>query len=171
MKNKYLSSLLSSGKFEIYFFLIIFFFMGWLFFKVLMPIINKLLHVPDIIDDEERVKEEKSQVEKDIVFYEKTEDKTYPDAQYSNWANGIYNSVGYAWDDDEEVKKIFRKLKNNLDFLYLTKAFGRRESGIPLTYRSMSLYIQYYYVDEKWDEDVINTFNFILKKNNIKYRI
>lgn len=151
-------------------YLSIIFVFGWIFFKFFVPILKRYFDTANVNLESEREEEEVEQVEDDIEVLENKYKPSYNATTYTSFANGIYNSVGYFYDDQTIVYSYLRRLKNDLDFLLLVKAFGKRKTGVYgfQEYRNMQEYLQYYYADH---EGVIKQFNVILSTKGIKQRI
>lgn len=153
-----------------YLYLGIAFVVGYILFKFIFPMLSRKFGVKEEEDEDLLDKQNIKDIDSDIKLFDKTENLTYPKSEYYNFATGIFNSVGYFYDDSYLVNSYLRKLNNNLDFLYLKKAFGKKNSGaIGFTkWRTLEEYLQHYYND---DINIIKKFNDILKSKDIKYRI
>ena len=61
---------------------------------------------------------------------------TYTNTQYSIFANGLYSAMANTWfdygTDEDAIKNIMQKMKNDADVLKLIQAFGTRD-GYDLT--------------------------------------
>ena len=144
---------------------------GWIFFKFFVPILKRYFQNENLIAEDKDEQEEREEVVTDIeVFEDKGQKPTYNTSQYRTYANSIYNSVGFIYDDPTIVYTNLRRLKHDLDFLLLVKAFGKRQTGIygMREYRTLQEYLQYYYADH---DKVIFYFNRILASKGIKQRI
>lgn len=154
----------------LYTYLAIAFIVGYVLFKFIFPMFKRFFSVKEIDDsdklDDQRVKDENKEIEE----YDQIYNLTYPKSDYYTFATGIFNSVGYMYDDSYLVNSYLRKLNNELDYLYLKKSFGKKLSGAYgfREWRTLEEYLQYYYND---NPDIIKKFNDILKSKNIKYRI
>jgi hypothetical protein len=64
----------------------------------------------------------------ELVDLSKIERQTYPDSQYSGWANSIFNLINGCdmYKNDGAIAQILVQLKNTTDYLKLVKAFGVR---------------------------------------------
>jgi len=153
-----------------YIYLAIAFVIGYILFKFIFPMFKRFFSVKEIDDsdklDDQRVKDENKEIEE----YHQIYNLTYPKSDYFNFATGIFNSVGYMYDDSYIVNSYLRKLNNELDYLYLKKSFGKKLSGVYgfREWRTLEEYLQYYFNDNL---DIIKKFNDILKSKDIKYRI
>jgi len=74
--------------------------------------------------DRKREAGEGKQIESELQQSEKTEKQSYPDSVYSGWASAIATAVFGGGSDEAAIFDIFRKLKNNTDYLKLAKAWG-----------------------------------------------
>ena len=74
--------------------------------------------------DRKREQGEGKQIETELQQSEKTEKPSYPDSVYSGWASAIATAVFGGGSDEAAIFDIFRKLKNNTDYLKLVKAWG-----------------------------------------------
>lgn len=128
----------------------------------------------------------------DLVFKKKTEEElkqseidkelnenklSYPKSQYYGFADSLETSMENATTDEETIYSVFRKLKNNADYLMLTKAFGKRVYTGEL-FGSLFSMVDFSEGNslEQWlnfelDDSERNYVNSILKKKNIDYRI
>lgn len=95
---------------------------------------------------------------------------TYPQSQYKSFASQIEIAGFDIGTDEAAIYSVFRKLKNNADFLALTQAWGKPnrkvfEWGIG---RDMSLaqFLRY-----EMSESEIRKINDILTSKGIKYRV
>jgi len=68
-------------------------------------------------------------------FKAKGMNQSYPDSQYTTYANSVYNGMRYAIGDDyATVEEILKKMQNDLDVALLIDAFGIRQNfafGVP----------------------------------------
>lgn len=55
-------------------------------------------------------------------------EKTYPDTQYSSWADDLATAMAGPGANWVAVNRIMGKMENDLDVIQLTKAFGIRDS-------------------------------------------
>lgn len=151
-------------------YLLIFACFGWIFFKFFVPILKRYFDTANVVAEQNREEEEVEEIEDDIEVLDNKYKPTFNSSQYTSFANGIFNSVGVFYDDQTIVYSYLRRLKNDLDFLLLVKAFGKRITGVYgfREYRNMQEYLQYYYADH---EGVIKQFNIILASKGIKQRI
>lgn len=154
----------------IYLYLGIAFIVGYILFKFFFPLLSRKLGMKELEESDKLDEQQISDVEEEIKEKDLSLNLTYPKSDYYNFATGIFNSVGYFYDDSYIVNSYLRKLNNDLDFLYLKKSFGKKLSGVYgfQEWRTLEEYLQYYYND---NSDIIKKFNDILKSKNIKYRI
>lgn len=68
-----------------------------------------------------------NEADQEIKILQATTTASYPAYQYTNWANTIKLSVDGCGTNEENINAIFNRLRNNLDFQLLNKAFGIRE--------------------------------------------
>jgi hypothetical protein len=125
--------------------------------------------------DFKREESESKQVQSELEQSEKTEKQSYPDSVYSGWASAIATAVFGAGTDEAAIFDIFRKLKNNTDYLKLIKAWGspKRQvypdwfvfysTGFKMTLPEVLRY--------DMDAGEIKTINNILANKGIKYRV
>lgn len=52
---------------------------------------------------------------------------SYPQSQYTDLANQLYNSVEGMGTWDDELDEVFNQLNNDIDFLLLKSSFGLRD--------------------------------------------
>jgi hypothetical protein len=154
----------------VYIYLAIAFIVGYILFKFIFPMLSRKLGMKELEQSDKLDEQQVSDVESEIKDYDLSQNLTYPKSDYYNFATGIFNSVGYLYDDSYIVNSYLRKLNNELDFLYLKKSFGKKLSGVYgfQEWRTLEEYLQYYYND---NPDIIKKFNDILKSKDIKYRI
>jgi hypothetical protein len=102
---------------------------------------------------------------------------SYPTSQYYSFADSLVSAMENATTDEDTIYSIFRKLKNNADYLFLQKAFGRRTYTGEL-FGGLTGLIDPSEGDtlEQWlhhelDYDEIKKVNEILRLRDIKYRI
>jgi hypothetical protein len=102
---------------------------------------------------------------------------TYPKSQYYTFADTIESASANAGTDENAIFNVFKKLKNNNDFLMLEKAFGRRvytgelfgaQFGM-LDYSEGDTLNQW--LTNELDQDEISDLNKMLSRKGIKYRI
>jgi len=113
---------------------------------------------------------------------------SYPDSQYKSWADSIQNQfdgcdygqnvfsadvpiIGYWSSSGKKVKDIFDKLKNDLDYLKLSQAWGIRTYdqcgwGTGDVTGNLS-----YAISDELDRGEIMGLNNLLAKKGISYRL
>ena len=97
------------------------------------------------------------------------EKPTYPLSNYDTFANQLQSAMFDAGTDETTIYNVFKKLKKNLDYLYLLKAFGNRNYfyfGI-----NQGAYNLGQWLTEELNGDEIENINKILAKNKITYRV
>jgi hypothetical protein len=70
--------------------------------------------------------DDKRESEQNQEIAQSTQEATYPDSQYYDFADVLESAMENAGTDEESIYSVFRKIKNDKDFLYLKKAFGKR---------------------------------------------
>ena len=105
---------------------------------------------------------------------------TYADSAYLQFANMLFQAVAGAGTDDKAIFNIFDKIKNDVDYLKLNKAFGVRRYGalfekdpIPFLSRLMPLpeYTLTQSLSSELSDSKIEKLNQILKSNGVTYFI
>jgi hypothetical protein len=120
--------------------------------------------------ENQRENEENKDVETEIQKSVKKYPLSYPLSQYKSWANQI-EVAGFGLGTDEAaVYSIFRKLKNDSDYLALQQAWGKPtrktyDWAVPLNY-TLSQFLRYEMSDTE-----VNKLNYILQTKDIKYRV
>lgn len=125
--------------------------------------------VTDIFSGEEDEKElaEKIEVEQKKLS-EKGEVLSYPIYQYKSFAQTLKNAMGGMGTDEDEMYKVFSKMKNDLDVSELYKQFGTAIYAVSA--------VRYLYLDlGQWINQELNKkelakLNKILADNNITYK-
>jgi len=95
---------------------------------------------------------------------------TYPESQYKSFASQIEIAGFDIGTDEDAIYSVFRKLKNNADFLALTQAWGKPNRkiydwGIG-RYMTLAQFIRYEMSNREVDK-----INAILGAKGIKYRV
>lgn len=75
--------------------------------------------------DVKREKEEAQQVEQELADSSRQVKASYPKSVYQGFANRIEEAGFDLGTDEEAIYNIFRKIKNNTDFLMLQDAWGK----------------------------------------------
>ena len=125
--------------------------------------------------DKKREESEKKQVETELETEQKKQKPSYPPSTYSGWSAAIATAVFGGGTDEAAIYDIFRKLKNNTDYLMLVKAWGspKRQvypdwfvfysTGFKMTLPEVLRY--------DMDSSEIRKINDILASKGIKYRV
>lgn len=125
--------------------------------------------------EKKREESEKKQVETELETEQKKQKASYPASTYSGWASAIATAVFGGGTDEAAIYDIFRKLKNNTDYLMLVKAWGspKRQvypdwfvfysTGFKMTLPEVLRY--------DMDSSEIKKINDILASKGIKYRV
>lgn len=92
--------------------------------------------------------------------------QTYPDSNYSQWANAIY-SAGFntLGTDEQTIYDIFKKMMNDLDVAKLIVAFG--EQRVEFSFQELPLGA---WLRTELSASEMNVINNIFATRNIKYR-
>ena len=95
---------------------------------------------------------------------------TYPKSQYSSFANELQQAGFDVGTDEDAMYSIFRKLKNDADYLQLTAAWGKPTRtiydwgvGRPMTLTQ--------FLRSELSDSEIRKINTILAGSKIKYRV
>jgi len=92
---------------------------------------------------------------------------TFSDSQYITFANQIQTACDVlSGTDEESIFDVFKKLKNDLDYLKLYTSFGTRRPEFNFSSVDLPTYLRKDLSDEE-----INIVNAILMQNNITYLI
>lgn len=134
---------------------------GWLFYDIFIK---------------GKSSEDKRELEQNQEIQQNTQEPTYPDSQYYTFADTLESAMENAGTDEESVYRVFRKIKNNKDYLFLQKAFGNRTysgelfggltSLVDPTEDSLEQWLQ-----KELNSEEIGKVNKILSNNGVKYRI
>ena len=91
---------------------------------------------------------------------------SYPDSQYSIFADSLYSAFIYwAGTDEKTIYSIMGKMNNNLDVAKLVKAFGTRRQEFTLMNYSLGAFI----TDELGTSEIANI-NKMFAAKKITYR-
>lgn len=117
-----------------------------------------------------RLTEEKKAVESELAQAIKQKPLTYPESQYQSMARVIQIAGFDVGTDEDAIYSVFRRLKNNADYLALAQAWGKPtrkvyEWGIG---RDMTLQ---QFIRWELDQKEVSKINAILKARKIKYSI
>lgn len=116
---------------------------------------------------------------KDIEINKELNEKklTYKKSQYFSFADSLQTAMENALTDEDTIYNVFKKLKNDSDFLMLQKAFGKRIYTGELFGVVLSAFD---FTDgntlEQWlhfelEQSEIDILNNILKNNKITYKL
>lgn len=125
-------------------------------------------------DAKKRNKQETKDVDNELEEAKKKTKLSYPLSQYQAFAKVIEIAGQDAGTDEKAIYSVFRKLKNNADYLQLVKAWGVARQVYPewiffysTGYKlSLQQFIRY-----EMDEKEVRVINNILTSKGIKYRI
>lgn len=117
-----------------------------------------------------REQNEQKTIESELESETKKTGLTYPLSQYSNFANIIETAGFDVGTDEAAIYNVFRLLKNNADYLQLTKAWGKPTRKIYDWGFGYDMTLPQYI---RWEMDAkeAGRINAILKSKNIKYRV
>jgi len=107
---------------------------------------------------------------------EKDENKklTYKPSQYLTWADSLQGAFDPGWldgTDEETIYRIFKKLKNNNDWLELQKAYGTRDYSSNFTGFPSKKITLVKALNEELDGDEKKYVNLIFANRKITYRL
>lgn len=120
--------------------------------------------------ESKRLVDEKKAVESELAQAVKQKPLSYPESQYQSMARVIQIAGFDVGTDEAAIYSVFRRLKNNADYLALSQAWGKPtrkvyEWGIG---RDMTLQ---QFIRWEMEQKEIAKINAILKARNIKYSI
>ena len=75
-------------------------------------------------DEKKRGKDETKNIESELDEAKKKKPLSYPLSQYATFCNVLVTATQDAGTDNEAVYAVFRKIKNNADYLQLLKTWG-----------------------------------------------
>jgi len=110
-------------------------------------------------------------LEKEKNQLEKNQKLTYPITQYKIFADNIFDAfVGSLIDptDEQRIRTVMSKMKNNLDVLKLIEVYGTRDGGITWWTPKMTLIEQIPY--DMNDADIETYVNKPLRANGVTYQ-
>lgn len=91
---------------------------------------------------------------------------SFPDSNYKNFAEKIYQAgFVFGGTDENGIYDVFKQMKNDLDVVLLTKAFGTRR--VEFSFQDANLGG---FLSSELDSKEIGKLNSILESNGIKYR-
>lgn len=109
---------------------------------------------------------------KDVKVLEQQGQKaTYLDSNYKQFADGLYAAraanAPFFWGgtNEDAMYNIFNKMKNDLDIVKLTEAFGSRRLSYSLQYANLGGFLK-----DELDEEELNIINTGLKSKKINYQ-
>lgn len=115
-----------------------------------------------------------SEEEKQIVTELETESKktplSYGASQYATFANNIQEAGYDVGTDEDAIYSVFRKIKNNADYLALLKAWGKPTRTIYEWGVGRKKTLTQFLRSEMSDSE-ISKINKILSNNKVKYRV
>ena len=95
---------------------------------------------------------------------------SYPESQYTMFANTIYNGMRYCVGDDYgSVEDTLKKMNNNVDVIKLVKAFDKRQDycfGVP----SGGQFDLFTYVQKELGNDYAGLTNYRVKRINENWK-
>lgn len=92
---------------------------------------------------------------------------SYPDSTYESLANQLFKAMDGAGTEEDKIIEVFRKLKNDIDFVKLDAAFGLR-AGTSWFASDETYDLRTWLEDDGQD---IAALNAQLKKQNITKRL
>jgi negative regulator of sigma E activity len=113
---------------------------------------------------------EDKQIKDELAEEIKKSPLSYGASQYATFANNIQEAGFDIGTDEESIYSVFRKIKNNADYLALLKAWGKPtrtiyEWGIGRK-KTLSQFLR-----SEMDSKEIAKINTILANNKVKYRV
>lgn len=120
--------------------------------------------------EKKQEKKEVENVESELEAEKKKSKLSYPLSQYATFANIIETAGFDVGTDEDAIYSVFRKLKNNADYLQLTKAWGSPNRKIYDWGFGYNLTLAQYIRWEMSDSEA-KKINAILKSKGIKYRV
>lgn len=121
-------------------------------------------------EEPKRDADEDKQIQTELEIEIKKSPLTYGPSQYATFANNIQEAGYDVGTDEEAIYSIFRKIKNNADYLALLKAWGKPtrtvyEWGIGRK-KTLTQFLK-----SEMDNTEIRKINTILSNNKVKYRV
>lgn len=77
--------------------------------------------------------EQKKQIDDDVRDLSTTQEATFPDAQYSQFAEAVYQAMNFSsWNDvwtaqEQAIKDTLKQMQTDLDVAKLVQAYGSRQ--------------------------------------------
>lgn len=125
--------------------------------------------------ERKREESESKQVITELEAEKQKQKASYPVSTYSGWASAIAQAIFGAGTDTPVIYDIFRKLKNNTDFLMLQKAWGNPKRQVYPDWFVFYSTGRKFTLSEALRDDLsaseIKKINSILASKGIKYRI
>jgi len=125
--------------------------------------------------ESKREQSESKQVITELEAEQKKQKASYAPSTYSGWASAIAQAIFGAGTDSAIIFDIFRKLKNNTDFLMLQKAWGNPKRQVYPDWFVFYSTGRKFTLSEALRDDMSSTeiqkINNILSSKGIKYRI
>lgn len=107
---------------------------------------------------------EEADTEKDIQQAGKP---TYTNTVYNQFADAIQAAnLEHFFTDSESIKDVFRKLKNDADYLKLVQSFGTRRPKFSASLQSLGAFLH-----GALNDTQLKAINTILQQNRLKSRI
>lgn len=101
-------------------------------------------------------------------FRKDGQELSYPESAYDNFAD-VIQQAGYAFSfdgvDQEAIYGVFEQMQNDLDTLYLIKAFGRRRVEMSMQSAALGGFLR-----TELDEEEMAKINDILAAKGIIYK-
>ena len=121
-------------------------------------------------EEPRRDEEEDKQIQTELQAEIKKTPLSYGASQYASFANNIQEAGYDVGTDEESIYSVFRKMKNNADYLALLKAWGKPtrtvyEWGIGRK-KTLTQFLR-----SEMSDSEIRKINTILSNNKVKYRV
>jgi hypothetical protein len=114
-------------------------------------------------------KSQLAEEKKDVTNLEQQgQTATYLDSNYKGFADGIYaarSGNNLFGTDEDAIYAVFKQMKNDIDIVKLSQAFGTRRLSFSLDSANLGGFLK-----DELDEDEINVINTDLNSKGIKYR-
>lgn len=140
--------------------------------SVIAGVVYVIFKVNKAIKKDAHEKEAK-EIEQEITELTNVQKQSYPDSQYHSFANQLEQAMYDFGTDEEGILAVFNKLKNNLDYLKLKKAFGVRPymgGFIPPVLTGQN-YDMVEHLRQELSSSWIKRINDLLAKKKITYRV
>lgn len=121
-------------------------------------------------EEPKRDADEDKQIQTELETEIKKTPLSYGASQYATFANNIQEAGYDVGTDEESIYSVFRKMKNNSDYLALLKAWGKPtrtvyEWGVGRK-KTLSQFLR-----SEMNSTEIRKINTILSNNKVKYRV